>query len=117
MSLTASHEILSAAQFEEALRHITRFRSYPPVVDPLNAAVKGIRQNPAFLQSRLLARVLSALAYGLGEFRRAELAAFDSETLATVISLMDIHAAGTLARGDWVRAADETAATQRSGDN
>jgi hypothetical protein len=117
MPLAASGEVLTAVQFQEALRHITRFRHYPPVVDPLSAAVEKIRQNPTFLQSRLLARMLSALAYGLGEFRRAELAAFDSETLAAVIRLMDIHAAGALTRADWMQAADGATATQhRSSD-
>lgn len=115
MTLAVSREVLSAVQFQEALRHITRFRRYPPVADPLSAAVAKIRLNPSFLQSRLLARVLSALVHGLGEFRRAELAAFDSETLATVISLMDVHAAGTLTREDWVKAADEATAAQHGG--
>jgi len=36
--------------------------------------VKKIEQNPAFSQSRLLTRVLAALTYEMGEFRRAEIA-------------------------------------------
>jgi hypothetical protein len=112
ISAAISGEVLSGVQFQEALRHVTRFRLYSPVGDPLNAAVKRIEQNPAYLQSRLLVRVLSALTHGRGEFRRAEIAAFDSETLALVISLMDAHAAGTPAREDWVRAADGVSAAQ-----
>ena len=99
-------ELLSAVRFQEELRRVPRYRSSLHIGDPLEAAVKKITDNPAFTQSRLLARVLVALAYEEGEFRRAELATFDSNTLAMVITLMDAHAAGTLPRDDWVRAAD-----------
>ena len=103
-------ERMTAVQFQEALRHAGRFRSRSLVGDPLAAAVKRIEQNPTFSQSRLLARMLSALAYGSGEFRQAEVAAFDSETLAMVIGLMDAHAAGTPTREDWARAVDAATA-------
>ena len=99
-------ELLSAARFQELLRGVSRYRSNVPVGDPLDVAVKKIRDNPAFTQSRLLARMLVALTYQEGEFRRAESATFDSDTLAMVITLMDIHAAGTSSREQWVRAAD-----------
>jgi hypothetical protein len=102
----AGTELLSAVRFQEELRRVARYRASPPIGDPLDAAVRKITQNPAFTQSRLLARLLAALAYQQGEFRRAELATFDSDTLAMVITLMDAHAAGTLPRDDWVRAAD-----------
>lgn len=105
-------ELLSAVRFQEELRRVTRFRVHPPVGDPLDAVVKRIEQNPAYSQSRLLTRILAALTYELGEFRRAEVAAFDSETLAMVISLMDAHAAGTSTREDWVRAVDAARAAQ-----
>jgi hypothetical protein len=101
-----SLEILSAAEFQEALRHVVRFREQPPVEDPLAAAVARIEQNPAFAQSRLLARVLDALTYQQGEFRRAEVAAFDAETFAMVVALMDKYADGTMAREKWVRAVE-----------
>lgn len=101
---------MTVVQFQEALRHAARFRSRSMVGDPLAAAVKRIEQNPAFSQSRLLARMLSALAYDSGEFRHAEVAAFDSETLAMVIGLMDVRAAGTSTREDWTRAVDAAAA-------
>ena len=105
-SAAGATELLSAARFQEELRSVTRYRSSRPIGDPLEAAIKKITDNPAFTQSRLLARVLVALAYEEGEFRRAELATFDSDTLAMVIILMDAHADGTVPRGDWVRAAD-----------
>jgi hypothetical protein len=99
-------ELLSAASFQEALRGIARYRSQVPVGDPLDVAVRKIADNPAFTQSRLLARMLVALTYQEGEFRRAELATFDSDTLAMVITLMNMHAAGTTSREQWVRATE-----------
>ena len=105
-------EFLSIARFQEELRRVTRFRLHPPVGDPLNAAVRKIESNPAFAQSRLLTRLLAALTYERGEFRRAEVAAFDSETLAMVIALMDAHAAGTSTREEWIRAVDQANAAQ-----
>ena len=106
-------ELLSAVRFQEELRRVARFfRSRLPVGDPLDATVRKIEQNPAFTQSRLLTRILAALTYQQGEFRRAEISALDAETLAMVITLMDVHAAGTLAREDWVRAADAANAAQ-----
>ena len=106
----AGTELLSAVGFQEELRRVARYRASPPIGDALDAAVRRITQNPAFTQSRLLARVLTALIYREGEFRRAELATFDSDTLAMVIALMDVHAAGTSPREDWIRAADDAKA-------
>jgi hypothetical protein len=106
-------ELLSGAGFQEELRRVARFfRSRPPVGDPLEATVRKIEQNPAFTQSRLLTRILAALAYQQGEFRRAEISALDADTLAMVVTLMDVHAAGTSTREDWVRAADAAKAAQ-----
>jgi hypothetical protein len=111
-SAAAATEQLSPARFEEELRLFARVRPRVPVGDPLGAAVKKIELNPAFSQSRLLTRVLSALAYREGEFRRAELSAFDVTTLDIVIALMDVCAAGTSTREDWVRAVDAAKAAQ-----
>ena len=103
-------ELLSATRFQEELRRVARFGSRVLVGDPLAAAVRKITQNPAFTQSRLLARMLAALTYQKGEFRRAEVAAFDSATLAMVISLMDAYAAGTSPREEWIGAVNEVQA-------
>jgi hypothetical protein len=103
-------ELLSAVRFQEELRRVARYRASPPIGNPLDAAVRRITQNPAFTQSRLLARVLTALIYREGEFRRAELATFDSATLAMVIALMDAHTAGTFPPEEWIRAADDAKA-------
>ena len=96
----------------EELRRVAHFCPRLPAGDPLTAAVKKIEQNPAFAQSRLLARILTALTYQKGEFRRAEAAGLDLDTLSTVITLMDVCAAGTLAREEWIRAVDAANAAQ-----
>jgi len=105
-------ELLSPAGFEEELRRVARFRTRIPVTGLLDAAVRRIEANPAFAQSRLLTRILTALAYREGEFRRAELSALDVATLDIVIALMDACAAGTSPREDWVRAVDAAKAAQ-----
>ena len=105
-------ELLSVPRFMEELRRVARYGRALPVGDPLAAAVRRIENSPALAQSRLLTRILAALTYQQGEFRRAEVAALDSETLAMVITLMDAHVAGTSSREDWVRAVDATKAAE-----
>lgn len=105
-------ELLSIARFQDELRHVTRFRSSPQIGDPLDAAVRRIENNPAFSQSRILTRLLAGLVFGRGEFRRAEIAAFDSETLAVAIALMNAHTAGTSTREEWKCAVDRAIAAQ-----
>jgi histidine ammonia-lyase len=105
-------ELLSVPRFLEELRRVARYGRPLPVGDPLAAAVRRIENSPTLAQSRLLARILTALTYQQGEFRRAEVAALDSETLAMVITLMDAHAAGTSTREDWVRAVDAARAAE-----
>jgi hypothetical protein len=111
---TGTTELLSVARFLDELRHVTRFRASPMVGDPLDAAARRIENNPAFSQSRILTRLLAALTYGRGEFRRAEIAAFDSETLAIAIALMDTHAAGTVTLEEWKCAFDRAIAAQNA---
>ncbi len=97
-------ERLSAAQFQEALRQVPTYRERPVVGDPLASAVTRIELNPTFAQSRLLARILVALTYQEGEFRRAETGALDAETLAMVISLMDAFVSGASPPAAWEQA-------------
>jgi len=104
--------MLSPARFEEEVRRVARFRPNVAVGDPLDVAVRKIEQNPAFAQSRLLTRILTALAHREGEFRRAELSALDVASLDIVIALMDACAAGTSTHEDWVRAVDAAQAAQ-----
>jgi hypothetical protein len=109
-------EQLSAAQFQEALRQVPRYRERPVIGDPLASAVTRIELNPAFAQSRLLTRILVALTYQEGEFRRAELGALDAETFAMVINLMDAFVSGSSSRAAWEAAvASAKAAEAREG--
>jgi hypothetical protein len=97
-------EIISLAQFQEELWHITRFDVSEPVANPLSAAVQQITRNPALAQARLLGRMLRALTDECGEFRRAEVSAFDTATLRLLVALMKAARAGTYTRAEWVDA-------------
>jgi len=103
-SASGTYDVMSALQFQEELRRVARFDVRPPVENPLAAAVQRIKDNPAFAQSRLLSRILTALTYERGEFRRAEASALDSATLSIVIALMNAARAGTTSRDDWINA-------------
>jgi hypothetical protein len=107
-----ANELLSAARFQEELRRVSRLCPRLSIGDPLAAAVRRIEQNPAFTQSRLLTRILSALVYQKGEFRRAEVAALDAQTLAMVIALIDAQANGTSTREEWMCALEAAKAAQ-----
>ncbi len=95
---------MSLAQFQDELRHISRFDVSEPVANPLRAAVQKITDNPALGQARLLGRMLTALMYECGEFRRAEASAFDTATLRLVVALMNAARAGTYTRAEWKEA-------------
>lgn len=97
-------EIMSALEFQDELRRVARFALPRPVENPLAVAVQTIKNAPAFTQSRLLGRILTALTYDRGEFRRAEASALDSATLGIVIELINAASAGTTAREDWINA-------------
>jgi hypothetical protein len=111
-SEAAAREILSVARFQEELRRGIQALTPPAIADALAEVVKSIELNPAYAQSRLLARVLSALITQAGEFRRAEVFAFDTKTRALVIALMDAFAAGIPGREEWQRAVDSAHAAQ-----
>ena len=99
-----TQDVMSAIEFEAELRRVARFDLRPPVANPLAAAVQKIKDNPAFPQSRLLGRMLTALTYQRGEFRRAEVSALDAATLGLVIALMNSARAGTTGRDEWINA-------------
>jgi len=105
-----ARELLTGVEFLAMLRQVVEFRPQATVADPLQSAVDQIASNPAFSESRLLMRILVALSSGEGQFRRAEIAALDAKTLALVIVLMDLHAAGTWPAGRWARAVEEAQA-------
>ena len=102
----AAKEILSVARFQEELRRGVQALAPAAFPNALADVVKSIESNPAFAQSRLLTRLLSALITQAGEFRRAEVFALDTKTRALVIALMDAFAAGIPARDEWQRAMD-----------
>jgi hypothetical protein len=103
---------LSVTGFQEALRNGMQALTPHPVTNVLAEVVSSIEINPAFAQSRLLIRLLSALISQTGEFRRAEISAFDSKTRAMVIALLDAFAAGIPPRAEWIRAIDSVNAAQ-----
>jgi hypothetical protein len=103
-------DVMSLTEFEDELRRIARFEVGDPVADVLSDAVKKITLNPALSQSRLLARVLRALAHQRGEFRRAEMAGFDTPTLRMVIGLMNAARDRTHTPKEWMTAVEMTAA-------
>ena len=103
-------DVMSLKEFEDELRRIARFEPSDPVTDVLSNAVKKITLNPALSQSRLLTRVLRALAHEGGEFRRAEMAGFDSATLRMVIGLMNAARDRTHTRKEWMTAVEMAAA-------
>ena len=67
-------------QFQDELRRIARFDVSEPIANALTAAVQKISDNPGLAQTRLLGRLLKALADGHGEFRHADASAFDMAT-------------------------------------
>ena len=109
----AAVDLVPLARFRDELGRLAQFfRPRIPNGNPLAEAMKQIEQNPAYTQSRLLTRVLAALTYDEGEFRRAEAASLDSETLFMVIALIEAYAAGRPVREEWVRAVDTARAAQ-----
>lgn len=113
----STFEQQSFVLFQEELRRVARFITTAVPADPLEAVLKAIRQNPAMSQARLLTRILAAYIGRQVSFRSAEVSTFDREHLALLVALMDTHDAGTLARVEWERAADEADATQRQIDS
>ena len=110
----AALETLSVARFHEELRRGVQPQA--PLAGPnvLAEVVKSIELNPAIAQSRLFARMLSALLTQAGEFRRAEVFAFDSKTRGLAIALMDAFAAGIPGRDEWMRAVESANLAQHA---
>ena len=109
-----SDEFVSAIQFQEELGRLARSHWLSKVEDPLGKLVTEIEQGPAFAQSRLLTRILVALAEQQGAFRRADLTLLTTDWLGTVNSLLDAHAAGLITLEDCKRAASRVSAVQRA---
>lgn len=110
----ATTDTLSVTRFQEELRRGVQALAPAAFPSPLNDVMQSIERNPAFPQSRLLTRLLSALISQAGEFRSAEVFAFDTKTRAMVVALLDGFAAGIPGRDEWQRAIDSANAAQRA---
>lgn len=107
-------DTLSVTRFQEELRRGVQAAPAAAFTNPLDDVLQSIERNPAFPQSRLLTRLLSALISQAGEFRSAEVFAFDTKTRAMVVALLDAFASGIPARDAWQRAVDSANAAQRA---
>jgi hypothetical protein len=107
-------DTLSVTRFQEELRRGVQALSPSAFPNPLSDVVQSIERNPAFPQSRLLTRLLSALITQVGEFRSAEVFAFDTKTRGLVVALLDAFASGIPGRDEWQRAIDSAVAAQRA---
>lgn len=103
---------MSVTRFQEELRRGVQAFGPAAFPNPLNDVLLSIERNPAFPQSRLLTRLLSALVSQAGEFRSAEVFAFDTKTRTLVVALLDAFASGIPGREDWQRAIDSAKAAQ-----
>lgn len=106
----AARELLSGEQFVARLRQSVQFRPRHGPGDTLGEAVEQIVRNPAFVQSRLLQRILVALTFGTGDFRVAEVSALDAPTAVLVMALAELRVAGERPESDWTDASATTAA-------
>lgn len=98
-------DALTVDQFEAELLRFTHSRPFTPVPDPLEHVLKRVEASPASPGSRLLARLLAALAGQSGCFRYAEVGALDTESIANVVQLMRARRTGVPAAEAWLRAA------------
>jgi len=111
--VAASVDVMPMAGFQEVLQQSAQFlRPRTTTANPLAETVKTIEQNPATTQSRLMTRILAALTYQEGEFRRAEASSLDADTLFRALTLINAYASGTPAREEWIRAVASAKAAQ-----
>lgn len=99
-------------EFNQELRRGLDADLVAAVADPLAAALTQIQAHPHQLQSLLLARILSALTFGVGHFRRAELFGLDRATRALVVALESASHALTMPNVMWQSAVDAAGAAQ-----
>ena len=109
-------ELMTAGQFLEEASREAKFYQQPVVEDALSKTVIEIELSPALAQSRLLTRVLVAVARAEGGFRRADLTLLSVKALAMVDSVVQGHASGRYSQAECVRAADRVEGAQRIAD-
>ncbi len=114
MNSSSASIMIPIQQFEDELRRVARLVPKSTLENPLGAIVDKIVQNPAYNESRLLTRLLTALTYQRGEFRLAEAAVFDTKTLALIVSLLDTRSAGSVTDSQCRLAVETADAAQLS---
>ena len=102
----AKADSLAMPDFAKELRSGLTADMVAAIQDPLATAVAQIEEHPQHLQSLLLARIVSALTFGVGQFRRAELFGLDRPTRALAVALMNVRDAGSIPLAMWERAVD-----------
>jgi hypothetical protein len=108
----AQSDTLTALEFTEELRYAGRLDTAPAVDNPVAAALVEIEARPFNTQSRVLARMLTALTYGAGDFRVAEISALDVPTRRIVLALSDASISGTTPHEVWVKAVEAAGAAE-----
>ena len=106
---------LSIQEFSRELRYGIRPDSIAAIRDPIAAALALIEEHPQLLQALLLARILSALTSGIGQFRKAEVFGLDQPTRALAVALDNVRTAGSVPDAVWERAVDAAGAAQAHG--
>jgi hypothetical protein len=110
-----SPDKLTIQEFSRELRYGIAPEAIAAVADPLAAALVLIEEHPQHLQALLLARILSALAFGAGQFRKAEVFGLDRPTRALAVALANVRAAGSMPHALWESAVDAAGAAQLRG--
>lgn len=103
---------LSIEEFSRELKYGVAVDAIAAIDDPLDAVVSRIEEHPQHLQSLLLARILSAHAFGTGFFRKAEVYGLDRATRALAVALGNARASGNHPNQAWESAVDAAGAAQ-----
>lgn len=106
MIAATNNDALSLDQFGDELRRFSHPRPLATIPNPLEYVLGLVKENPALGSSRLLVRLLAALAGVAEAFRYAEVGSLDSATTSAVILLIQDHRAGATKTADWVLAAE-----------
>lgn len=109
-------EIMTATQFLHATSLEAKFYRQPVLEDALSKTVIEIETNPYLAQSRLLTRILGAMAGSESTFRRADLTLLSVKALVMIDSVLQGRQSGQYSPADYRRAADRVGGAQRSAD-
>jgi hypothetical protein len=106
---------LSIQEFSRELRYGIPPDTIAAIGDPITAALGLIEEHPQHLQALLLARILSALTFGAGTFRKAEVFGLDRPARALAVALENVRTAGSVPNAVWESAVDAAGAAQAYG--